>query len=387
MISTLNRIASDSAVGVWVVPETVPGQLAYPAAEHKIAAFDVSYPAQVPEYTNSKEKAATRDVLDRCQGALPAGEWGFSTYCRPKGVATPPQESNLVTGLAGVETVGGANVTYSLALQKPSYSLWFLVDHTMIFCAGATVGTCELSLADCSLVYKWGGGFMIMGSTGTDPLDAAVASGVTVLPVTDSLKYSTGGVVLLADADGNIVDDNSGSGYTITDVDDTTYALTVTPAIVTGAAATGFVAPLDPGGSVGGNPLETRTAVVTLGGVDKSIVEFTWTVKDEPEYLEREKTPQGHPISYAETQREVGGDLRLVFRRDDAGAFRLANEGTEQPMVLTVGDLAGYTLVINMGRVKLDMPAIEEAEPIVETTTSFTALATTGEDSYTMVYQ
>lgn len=387
MISTTNRIASDSAVGVWVVPETTPGTLAPPSAEHKLAAFDVSYPSQVPEYTNSKEKALTRDVLDRCQGQTPAGEWGFSTYCRPKGVAEQPQEHNLLTGLAGIETVGASNVTYSLALQKPSYSIWFLIDHTMIYCQGATVGNCELSLEECSIIYKWGGGFMTMGVVGTDPLDAAVAPGVTVVPVTDSNKFTAGGVIQLADADGNVVDDNGGSGYTITDVNDATYALTITPAIVTGAAADGFIAPFDPGGTVGGNPLETRTAIVTIGGVQKPIVEFTWSVTDEPEYLTREKTPQGFPISYAETQREVGGNLRLVFRRDDADAFRLANEGTEQPMTLTVGTLAGYTLEIPMPRTKLDMPAIEESEPIVESNTEYTALATSGEDSYTVVYR
>lgn len=387
MISTTNRIASDRAVAVWVVPETSPGELAYPQAEHRVAAFDITYPTQVPEYTNSEEKAMTRDVLDRCAGALPAGEWGFSTYCRPKGVGQQPQEHNLVRGLAGLEDVQAADVTYSLALQKPSFSLWFLIDHTLVFCVGATVGTCELNLENCSLTFAWGGGFMAMGTVGTDPLTSAVAVDDTEIQITDANKYSEGGLVLLADADGNIVDDNGGAGYAITGVNETNNRITVSPQVGTGAPGDGFVAPMDVGGSVGGNALETRTATVNIGGVEKPIVEFTWTVTDSPEYLVREKTPLGRPISYAETRREVGGNLRLVFRRDDADEFKKSYEGVEQPVTLTVGDMPGYILEIPMPRVKIDMPAIEEAEPIVETSADFTALSVNGEDSYTAIYK
>ncbi len=386
-VSITNRIASDRNITVWVVPEETPGDLAYPAATDIVGAFDITYPTQVPEYTNSKERAQTRDVLNRCQGSMPAGEFAFSTYARPDGLGIVPQEHNLIEGLSGLETIlPGTSVIYALQLQKKSYSIWFLVDHTMIFCKGATIGAATLNLEDCSLIYQWSGKFMLMGVTGTDPLTDAVSALETEIQVTNTDKYSPESLVAFADSNGDIVDDNGGSGYKVGSVQDKTH-FTITPGAVIGAPFDGFVAPFNPGGALSGNPLETRTATVTMDGVVKPIVDFEWTVTDEPEYLDREKTPSGHPESYAETQREVGGEISLVFRRDDAIEFKKAFEGTQQEIILTCGDLPGYILEIIMPRCQVDVPAIEEAEPIVEIKMPYTAIAVTGEDSYTAVYK
>lgn len=386
MISITNRIASDRNISVWVVPETVPGQIAYPGSAHLIGAFDIKYPTQNPEYTNSNERAQTRDVLNRCQGAMPAGEWGFSTYCRPKGVATVPEEGDLLEGLTGVETVGGSDVVYSLALQKTSYSIWFLVDHSLLFAVGATIGEVEFNLEDCSLTYQWSGGFMRMGTIGTEVLSGDATAAGTTIPVVNTDKFTTEGRVILTDATGTITDDNGGAGYTIDSISDG-VSLTTTETIATGQASGGFVAPFDPGGSLGGNPLETRTAVVEIGGVSKPIIDFSFNVVDTPEYLTREKTPSGYPVAYAETQREISGEISLAFRRDDADEFKKAIRGDEQSIKITVGDLTGYTVVVNMPRCKTEIPTPEEEEPIVQLVIPYTALATTGEDSFTIQYK
>lgn len=387
MISTTNRIASDRNITVWIVHETTAGEIAYPVADDIIGAFDITYPTQVPEYENSQEKAQTRDILNRCQGQMPAGEWGFSTYCRPKGPGILPQENMLWYGLAGQGLeVPATDVTYSLTLQKPSFSLWFLIDHTMMFCKGATVGTCELTLEDCSLTFQWSGGFMAMGVTGTEVLSGDAVAATRILPVANTDKYSLGGAVMLTDATGSITDTNGGTGYIIESIQDNT-SLTVSTDIVTGQVAGGFVAPFNPGGSLSGSPLETRTATVEIATVQKPVVDFTWTSEDSPEYLDREKTPVGHPISYAEVQREISGEVNLAFRRDDADEIKKAYEGVEQPIVLTVGDTPGFIFELSMPRTKSDVPSPEEAEPIVELTIPYTALGTNGEDSYTVVYK
>ncbi len=388
MTAITNAIASDSNITVWVVPEATPGVLVQPEAENIIAAFDITYPTQVPEYTNSKEKANTRDVLNRCQGQMPAGEWAFSTYCRPDGAGVVPQERNLVYGLAGNETINAAvDVEYAPALDKPSFSIWFLVDHTMLYCKGATIGGATLNLEECSLTWQWSGGFMAMGVTGTDPLVALVAPAATVIEVTDAEKFSIGGAIALTDATGAVVDDNAGFGYVITVVDSINDSIEVGTAAAIGAPVDGFVAPFNPGGTISGNPLPTKKSTVSMNGVDKPVVGFTWVVTDEPEYLDREKTPSGYPESYAETQREVGGEIGILFRRDDADEFKKAIEGTQQPIILTVGDLTGYTVEISMPRCSIDVPTIEEAPPVVELKIPYTALATDGEDSYIVVYK
>lgn len=387
MISITNRIASDRSITVWVVKEDVIGELAYPEDTDIVGAFDITYLTQVPEYENSMEKAQTRDTLNRCQGAMPAGEWGFSTYCRPKGPGLLPQENLLWYGLMGqgIETPAD-NVTYSLTQQKPSFSIWILVDHTMTYCKGATVGNCELSLEDCSLTFEWSGGFMAMGITGTEVLSADAVAATQILPVANTDKYSLGGLVFLADATGSIVDTNNGAGYIIESIVDNT-SLTVSTAIVNGQVAGGFVVPANPGGTLEGSPLETRTAIVTIGTTEKPVVEFTFSAVDEPEYLDREKTPVGHPISYAETQRETTGEVTLAFRRDDADEIKKAYEGVEQPIKLTVGDQAGFIFELDMPRTKSDVPTPDEAEPIVELNIPYTCLGINGEDSYTVIYK
>lgn len=387
MISITDRIASDRAVSVWVIPESSPGVLEYPEAEFLIGAFDITYPTQVPEYTNSKEKAQTRDIINRCQGQLPAGEWAFSTYARPAGAGVTPPEKNLLLALAGQAVVdAGVSVTYSLLTQKPSVSIWFLIDHTMMFCKGATVGDMELNLEDCSLTYQWSGGFMAMGVVGTEILSAEATVAAKIIPIVATDKYSIGGQVVLASAAGAVTDDNGGDGYIIDTIQDG-VSLTVLTNLLVGQAAAGFVAPFNPGGSLDGSVLETRHSIVKIATVEKPIVEFTFSVADSPEYLDREKTPVGYPISYAEVQREVTGNVNLAFRRDDADEIKKAYEGVEQAIVLTVGNLAGYIVEIAMPRTKSDVPIPTEAEPIVELDIPYTALGISGEDSYSIVYK
>ncbi len=382
-----NKIANDRDIQVWVVPETVIGTLQQPLAEHFVSAFDITYPKQVPDYENSKERAATRDVLDRCQGAMPAGEWSFSTKCRPTGLGMVPVEHNLIHGLEGLQTVNsGVSVEYEPAMEKPSYSIWFLVDHTMIFCSGATVGGATLNLEDCSLVWQWSGGFMRMGIAGTDDLRAIIAPASAIAPVTDKDKFSIGGVVVLTDSAGVVVDDNSGVGYTVTGISDTVEELSVTPAFTIGAAADGLVRPLDVGGIVDGNPLETRHSTVTIDSVVKPVIGFSFVFSDNPEYLTREKTASGYPESYAEVVREITGEVALAFRRDEAGQFKKAIEGESENITLDCGDLPGYMLKIEIPRASIDVPELNEETPIVEMTINYTALAITGEDSNKVTY-
>lgn len=387
MISTTNRVASDRNVSVYVVPEVEPGVLAYPDSSHFIGQFDDTYPVQTPEFENSKVKAPTRDVINRCQGKTPAGEWGFSTECYPQGLGVPPDEKDLLLSLTGLETINvGVDVEYTPAIQKKSVSIWFLIDHTMIFCSGATVGTGALKLDDCPVIWEWGGGFMKMGQTGTDPLTAPVSPADQVIQVTDSNKFAVGGLIVFADDTGVIVDDNAGAGYLIDSVPDFVSIHISTPALI-GVAAGGIAAPFNPGGTLNLNALGSRSAIAEIAGVQKAIIDFTFEIKDEPEYLDREKTPSGYPENYAETQREVTGEINLSFKRDESGQFKKSLIGDQSPIKLTIGQEPGYILVIDMPRCLIETPTIEDDEPIVKMMLKYTALATAGEDSYRIIYK
>lgn len=388
MTAITNEIASDRDIIVWIVEETTAGVLVPPAAENIVGAFEISYPMQKPEYENSKEKNATRDVINRCQSSMPGGEWSFSTYCRPDGLGNPPGERLLMKAAAGLETIQtGVDVVYDPAIKKIPVSLWFLVDHTMLFASGGTVGGMEVNIEDCSLTFIWSGGLMVMGVCGTDPLAALVAPAAEAVIVTDIDKFTEGAQFVLTDAAGVVVDDNAGAGYKVTNVTEQTSTLTIEPPIAIGAAADGFIAPFNPGGTLPGNPLETRTANLNLSGETFPVVDFKFTLADEPEYLEREKTPSGYPENYAEIQRETTGEIALVFKRDEASRFKEAIRGDEVPATLVVGDSEGYIYQLHLPRIKSDVPTISEEEPIVEITMEFTALGVNGEDSFKSTYK
>ncbi len=385
-VAITNKVASDRAISIWVVPEDVKGVLKEPTAEHRVEGYDVTYPKQIPEYENSKERAQTRDVLDRCQGQMPAGDWEFTTSCRPDGLGVAPAERDLMTALVGTETINsGVDVLYTLALEKTSVSIWFLIDHTMVFCSGATVGGLTVSMEDCPIELKWKGQFMAMGVTGTDEIATTVDPAAVEVYVSNADKYTIGGFIVLADATGAIVDDNAGAGYEVLAVDYDLDKLT-TPAITTGVASGGFAAPLDVGGTVLGNKLDSRTATVEIDTIAKSVIDFNIEVADQPEYLDRERTPSGYPEDYSEVQREVTGTLTLSFRRDDAEYIKDAISGDEKTITFKVGELEGYQLEIPMPRCVLEVPEIEEDTPIVHLNINYQALAVTGEDSYSVKY-
>jgi len=388
MISTTNRIASDNNISVWVVPEVSPGVLVPPDPDHKVAAFEISYPDQQPEYTNSKEKNGSRDVLDRCQGSWPAGSFGFKTNVRPDGLGVIPAEDQLIFGATCKRTINaGVSVEYDPDLIKPSFSVWMLVDHTMIGMSGATIGKAELSIAECALEWTFEGKFMRMFIAGTDEITQDVASGQNIVFATDVDKYTSGSYIVLADSSGSVVDDNGGAGYEVDVVDPATESFNVFPDFTIGTAAGGFVAPLDVGGTIKGNRLESRTAVMSFDGEDTPVIDFTWTLTDEADYLEKEKTPTGFPISYSEAQRLVEVAFTLAFRRDDASMFVAAVTSGDVPVLLSVGDTDGYKFELSMPRCMVDVPKPEEDAPRVNLTGKITALATNGEDSFKVTYK
>lgn len=382
-----NAIANLNEVQIWVVRETTPGELVYPTADDALLAYDITYPTQSPEFENSQERAKTRDVIDRCQNQMPPGEYSFTVTSRPNGPGNPPAEHVLLESMAGLVTeTPGTNVLYEPALKKPAFSLWVLASHTMFFCSGATVGTATLSIENCPLEWEFGGMFMVMGVTGTESLNGVVGAGVQDIPVLNTDKFSVGGKIALQDATGLVVDDNGGAGYTVDSlVEDT--SLHITDVTLVGAAADGWVVPFNPGHTTPGTRLESRTAVVSLNGVEKSVAGFTWTTTDEPEYLDRERTPSGYPESYAETRREVSGELQLIFREDDAEFFKQALESKRQPLSITVGEQAGFQFTLAMPSVQMDMPVLSEVDPLLEQAAPYTALAVTGEDSYSVDYK
>jgi len=385
-----NKVAVRRDHEVFVVPETTKGTLVAPAAGNYIIPVGLAAMNQSPSFTDSEEIQNTRDIMDRFQDRMPAGEWSFPIYCRPSGAAgTAPMEKELLEALFGTETIVGAtSVTYTQAIEKPSVSIWVKNDHTVFFASGATVSSARFSVATKgALKIDLSGKFMQMGIVGTQDLAAAAIATATTGTVDDASCYSVGGKIEFYDVSAGTVDDNSGAGYTISGVNTTTNVLTFTPGLADGFDIDDTVRPWLPTGTVVGSPVENRKTTASINSVSTNVKKFDISVEDPAAYLEDEITTSDYVEDYVEDTRKISGSIGLVFRANDAKYFIDNVAGANIPLSLVVGTTAGSIVTISMPNCSLDVPKTQDSSPTVALDIPFVALGnTTGEDSMSIAF-
>jgi len=382
-----NAIAVRRDLEVFVVPETVKGTLVAPSAGDFIIPAGMPAINQTPAFTPSEEIANTRDVLDMFQDRNPPADWSIQIYCRPSGAAgTAPMEDALLEALFGTKTVvGSTSVTYSQAILKPSVSIWIRFNHTMRFVAGATVSKMAMNPATK-------GGFMIdlsgqgmqSGVVGTQDLAAGITISDTTFEVDDASLYSVGGLVEFYNVSAGTVDDNT-TGYVISAVNTTTNIIT-TSTIGSGFSIDDICRPFLPTGTTVGDPLENRQVVASVNSLTTNVKKFDVSYDDPCIYQEDEITASGYPEDYVEDVRKISVGLTILFRQNDAKYFVDNNAGTEVPLSLVVGTVAGSILTVSIPKAKISVPVVTDSAPTVSLDMTAEALGTSGEDSLTMAF-
>lgn len=384
-----NSIAVRRNHEVFVVPETTSGTLATPSASNYVIPVGLAMLNQTPSFTDSGEIQNTRDVIDRFQDRMPPGEWSLSVYSRPSGSAgTAPQESDLMEGLFGTETVvGSTSVTYSQAMTKPSFSIWIKYDHMVRFAIGATVSDCSIAASNKGAAQmNFSGKCMQTGTVGTQDIASAVTGSDTAIEVDDASCYSVGGLIEFYDVSAGTTDDNSSSGYEITAVNTSTNTLTITPGAGGAFALDDLVRPFLPTGTEVGAPVENRKTTVSIGGSSMDVTSFEVSISDPAEYIEDEITDSDYVESYVENTRSISGSVGLLLRRNEAKWFEDNYSGQNLAVQLVQGDTAGSIVTHAMSKCSIEVPAVEDGGVTVRLKMNFKALGTSGEDSMTSAY-
>jgi hypothetical protein len=373
---------------IFAVKETTVGTLAHPASSNFIIGAGYASIIQQPNFTDSEEVVNTRDVIDRFQDRFGPGEWEIPHYARPSGSAgTAPQADVLYECLYGTKTVnGGTSVVYSQALEKPSFSLWLLKDHTLLWARGCTVSKMTAELASTgAFMFTSTGGFMEMGWVGTDTLNGGEPSAEVNIVVDNPKRFKAGGKVEFVES--GTVYNNTSSGYTISSVNVSTNTVVITPGLETDLDDASTIRPFLPAGTVVGDPVESRLGKAVVDSVDTEIKSMTLDIGDEVQYLEDEITTTEYPESYAEDTREITGELALYFRERDAKYFYDGQNNLVVPVKMVAGATAGSIVEIENPYTSLEVPALEEDNPTVAITMNIKSIGSSGEDSSTLTFK
>ena len=384
-----NKVAIVEGQEIFVVAETTPGTLEFPAATDLVIATGDGSLNQNPTFTDSEEIADSRSILDSFRDVTPAGAWSIPTYIRPSGTAgNVPSAAAILEALFGDETiVGGTSVTYACAMSLETVSIWVKKKHagvdegTVFFAIGATVEQLSLGVTNKGAVKAdFSGGFMQLGWCGTDQLNGALSGTETDIVVDDAKKYCVGGRIQIG------TDNNSDAGYEITAVDVSTETLTISPAKSGAAADDSTVAPFLPTGTKVGSPAENRNATLSVGGAAINFKNFDLTFANGIQYLVDEITTSEYPEDYAEGKRNLDGSIDLYLRHDDLKYFYDAMENTDKALILTVSGGAGSIMTLTMDQCRLSVPAVSSTAPTVSLNIPYKAKASTGEDEAELAF-
>lgn len=387
----MSNIAIARKQKILLVKEDTRGTLEYPATDGSavvIIAAGYGSMNQNPNFTDSEEIRNSRDVLDRFVDARPAGSWEFPTYVRPSGTAGDvPQDDVLYEAFFGDKTVNdGTDVTYSQALEKPTFSMWFMQGNIMRFAKGCTATSLGLNVNNTGgVTQNWSGGLMWMGWCGTDALASAAAQSDTDIVVDDAKKFSVGARIYNSTTD----DDNSGAGYEVTAVDIDTNTLTIGTGVDDsgGWSEDDVIAPFLPSTTEVGEPLANRLTVVDLGAdTGKRIQTMDLTLNDPVQYIEDEVGTDDYPTEYLEQERDYSGTINLYLRKEDAKYFYEGLNDTELDVSIKFGDTAGKQAELNMPQTSIEVPEITTNAPAINMGIGMKALGDAGEDSATLKF-
>lgn len=317
---------------------------------------------------------------------------GTDEKVRYTGVQT--DENDVVTALTGCQRGFDATTAAEIADDavltlnsqvfywdncRQTLSLWLEVDHSVFFARGAKVTQVTFPMsksggqhADFSL------NFSEMGWVGRSFLKAApVGNVITVETEAGDAAwggYCVGGIIRNTTRD----DDNSGSGYTITAIDEERGTLTITPT-PNGWQENDRLDPWLPKSKLRDEPILATNARVFINGKAGKLMEGSLTYGTPVSFAS--EIGDDYPGESADNTRQLTIDNSLYFRAADIVEFKRGFDGYDAPVDVVLGGKPGYTLSHSLPRVRFQAPTVGSQDPFVTLSRTGTILGKKGNDS------
>lgn len=271
---------------------------------------------------------------------------------------------------------------YSQNVCRPTCSIYILNDDKlMLFMSGCspTQNVVRLQRTQGQMfTFDFQGrrmGWCGVGEVAEAPVGTAVK-----LSVGGADAYTVGGYV----RNKTRGDDNSGHGYRITAVDDTTDTLTLSAAPANWQEGDELF-PWMPSATPIGVALESRHGNVMVDGKVGKMNEGSLTISCPVTNLD--EMGDEYPGEGIDTKRTITLSRSINFRAKDGVEFGKGYRGYELPVAALAGKNPGLTLVHYMPRMKFNTPEVGEGDSAITLTQDGTALGVTGEDALFIIQE
>lgn len=279
-------------------------------------------------------------------------------------------------------TVHMLSRVYSQNVCRPTCSIYILNDDKlMLFMSGCSVTQDVVRLQRTQgqmFTFDFQGRYM--GWCGVSEVAEAPVGTSVRLAAGNADAYSVGGYI----RNKTRGDDNSGQGYRITGVDQTTDTLTLSSA-PTGWQVGDALHPWLPSVTSTGTALESRFGKVVIDGKVGKMNDGSLTISCPVTNLE--EMGDEYPGEGIDTKRTITLSRSINFRAMNGVEFGRGYRGYELPVTVFAGQSPGLTLVHHMTRVKFNTPGVGEGGNAITLDQDGTALGVTGEDALFIIQE
>ena len=255
-------------------------------------------------------------------------------------------------------------------------SLWMVRDHVVIGMSGCMVTENSVNVSnEGAVTFSISGNGMRLHWCGT--MDATGANTGTTIPIDDPAKVSKWVRVYNATSGIN----NSGEGYTVTDVNETakTITLDVEMAVANGDVIKGFLP--DASAPIGA-PVQAKYTRFFVEDTEARI-RSTDVSFSTPRPFFTDEVGTEFPEDFGYEKRSTSFTMNIYFRKDDAGWIQKGMSQNYFSSHISFG--TKQEGIILLPKCSSGSPTISGDGPVMSMSTEVTAIGTAGEDSAAIV--
>jgi hypothetical protein len=375
----LSNCSSDLAYAnqeqCFAIKEDACGVLKFPATtDRKFTVGPLDF-SQERELIEDAQIRAAASQLPGIKARLLTGDFSFTTYMKPSGAlgTIPEQDLFLACALGKSTPTPGVKVEYTLEDQLDSMSLWFKKGHTVFALRGAVIESLNFSIqGDQPGQMKFAGKFMERLWAGECPANdtCGVGKETIQLAATGALRYCVGMFVKIG------TDQNTVTGYQITEVNYTANTIKISPTLVTDQGTNPTVYPFLPAPAAEvGEPAHGKLGIVTVGGQNMVVLTADLTLNNNVKFYDNEKNNVWTAERFGRPgKRSIEGTITAFFLKQGMSYFYRADYHITDALIIPVGNVSGKIIEVSIPYAEYKAPKITGNEEFIQDL-SFKAVA------------